>query len=162
MMIPRLALSVRQPWAHALAMGWKPVENRRWRKPNPGLRFRGPVALHASKGMTRDEFESARDFIEDQGFTVPPPAEILRGGIVGVAVITDMVRDHPSPFFFGPVGIVMADARPVDFVPAGGALGFFEWKPMDVSLVPPPAKWMLPTPREEFLAEQLGEQGLLF
>lgn len=147
-LIPDIALSVRQPWALALALGWKPVENRSWRKPNPGLKFRGPIAIHASSGMTRAEYEDAAAFIADMGHTVPPPAELRRGGIVGVATVTDMVTEFDSPWFFGRIGILMADAQPVDFVPVGGRLGFFEWRP----LLPfagkgkpvEPAKWMLP------------------
>ncbi|TIP17040.1 MAG: hypothetical protein E5X90_17425, partial [Mesorhizobium sp.] len=54
--LPTLALSVRQPWAHCLMMGWKPVENRSWRAGNPGLKFRGDFAIHASTGMTREEY----------------------------------------------------------------------------------------------------------
>lgn len=146
--IPSLALSVRQPWTLALALGWKPVENRNWRRPNPGLKFRGPIALHASSGMTRAEYEESAAFIEEMGHTVPPPADLARGGIVGVATVVDIVHEHDSRWFFGPVGIIIADARPVDFIPVAGRLGFFEWRP----LLPfagngkpvTPAKWMLP------------------
>ena len=46
--IPRLAISVRQPWAWAIVHGGKDIENRDWKASNPGLRFRGAVAIHAS------------------------------------------------------------------------------------------------------------------
>ena len=145
--LPRLALSVRQPWAHCLAIGWKPVENRSWRSTNPGLKVRGPFAIHASMGMTRDEYEGCAELCEDLGFSCPAPADLPRGGIVGVATIVDIVSDFDSPWFFGPRGLVVADARPVEFIAVGGRLGFFEWEP----LLPfrrndspePPAKWML-------------------
>jgi hypothetical protein len=45
------AVSVRQPWAWAIARGWKPVENRTRRFPRTLTGV--PVALHAS--LTRDE-----------------------------------------------------------------------------------------------------------
>lgn len=48
------------------------------------------------------------------------------GGIVGVADIVDCVEAHPSPWFFGPYGFVLANARPLPFTPCKGALGFFK------------------------------------
>jgi hypothetical protein len=143
-MLPRLALSVRQPWAYALVHRWKSVENRSWRNPNPGLKYRGEFCIHASKGMTRYEYEDAAEFMQGLGFDVPPPAELQRGGIIGVATIVDVVKEMSSPWFFGPRGLVIENARPVEFQPSSGALGFFAWQPMDPALVPAPARWMLP------------------
>lgn len=160
-MIPRLALSVRQPWAYAVVMGWKPIENRSWRSPNPGLKFRGDFAIHASKGMTRREYEDCAEFCAELGFTVPPPAELLRGGIVGVGSVVDIVKESDSPWFFGPRGLVIADAKPVPFIPSAGALGFFEWKPGPAEDVPPPARWMLPTDGEQHVMHQVDPQGTL-
>lgn len=151
--LPKMALSVRAPWSHALAMGWKDIENRRWRKPNPGLKFRGPVCIHASCHMTREEYEHTRATVQAIGYDIPAAHELRRGGIVGVATIVDIVKDHKSPWFFGPIGLVIADARPVKFVPAAGALGFFQWKEADQDYPPKPAKWMLPTvPQQETFA----------
>ncbi|CDX49161.1 conserved hypothetical protein [Mesorhizobium plurifarium] len=143
-MIPRLALSVRQPWAYAIVMGWKPVENRSWRAPNPALKFRGEFAVHAAQGMTRAEYEDAAHLFRSLGHDCPAPADLPRGGIVGAATVVDIVKEHDSPWFFGPRALVLADERAVDFVPSSGALGFFEWKPMDAADLPKPARWMLP------------------
>lgn len=147
--LPHLALSVRQPWAYALANRWKPVENRSWRAANPGIKFRGDFAIHASSGMTRDEYEDCADLCRSLGFQCPPPADLDRGGIVGVGTIVDIVSEFDSPWFFGPKGLIVANARPVDFIPVGGRLGFFDWrellpfakhgKPIEA------AKWMLPS-----------------
>lgn len=146
--LPRLALSVRQPWAFALAAGWKPVENRSWRRGNPGLNFRGEFAIHASTGMSRDEYDDAAAWFKNCGCTCPPAAELQRGGIIGVGCITDIVTEMDSKWFFGPKGLVIAGARPVDFIPVGGQLGFFDWRkllPFAKTDAPiPPAKWMLP------------------
>lgn len=146
--IPDKALSIRQPWAFAIAMGWKPVENRSWKGSNPDLNFRGPFAIHASQGMTRDEYESAADCFADCGFTCPPAADLQRGGIIGVGRVTDVVTRHDSPWFFGPKALVVADAEPVDFISVGGQLGFFDWRrllPFAKNGKPvEPAKWMLP------------------
>lgn len=55
---PAVALSIRQPWAWLIIHGGKDIENRTW-----PTRFRGRVAVHAGKGMTRDEYEAAMLFI---------------------------------------------------------------------------------------------------
>jgi len=47
------ALSVRQPWAHAILHLGKRVENRDWR----GCNYRGPVLLHASKTLVLRKFD---------------------------------------------------------------------------------------------------------
>lgn len=51
------ALCVRQPWAWLLFNG-KTVENRDWY-----TAYKGPLAIVASKGMTRGEYADAVDFV---------------------------------------------------------------------------------------------------
>ena len=114
------ALSIRQPWAWLIVNGHKDVENRVW-----PTKFRGPVLIHASKGMTRDEYACAHVCAEDQGITLPPFEELERGGIVGRAEITDCVTRSESPWFFGDYGFVMTKSEPVHFTPQKGSLGFF-------------------------------------
>ena len=127
--LPELALSVRQPWTWAILHAGKPVENRNWQPANPNLRFRGRVCLHASAGMTRAEYGEARRFIWSLGISdVPMFEDLRRGGIVGVTTIVDVVRSHESRWFFGPVGLVLEETRPVEFIPVKGALGFFAWR----------------------------------
>jgi hypothetical protein len=126
--LPAFALSVRQPWAWAWAIihAGKDIENRDWRPSNPGLRFRGRVAIHASKGMTRAEFADARDFMRSLGVRFPTH-EIVRGAIIGSVEIVDVVRESDSPWFFGPRGLVLRDPVPCEPIPCSGALGFFRW-----------------------------------
>lgn len=145
--LPDIALSVRQPWAFGLAMGWKGIENRSWRQGNPGLHFRGEFCIHASTGMTRDEYEDAADTFAWCGFQCPPAADLQRGGIIGVGRIAGIITESDSRWFFGPKGLVVVDARPIEFIAVGGQLGFFKWKPLlpfanGTPVVPP--KWMLP------------------
>ena len=142
--LPRLALSVRQPWAWAILYAGKDIENRSWRHPNPGLQFRGQVCLHAAKGLTRAEYDDARQAIAHIGGSCPAAADLQRGGIIGLVDIVDVVKDSNSPWFAGPRGLVLANPQFVPFIPAVGQLGFFEWAPADASIVPAPAKWMLP------------------
>lgn len=142
--IPKLALSVRQPWAWAIIHAGKDVENRSWQAVNHGLRQRGRIAIHASKGMSREEYEDAADFMEKLRVKCPPPADLLRGGIIGSVEVVDVVCTSSSPWFFGPRGIVLRDPEVWTFIPSVGALGYFEWRQADSSVVSPPAKWMLP------------------
>lgn len=148
--LPRLALSVRQPWAWAIIHAGKDIENRDWRHPNPARTFRGPFALHAASGMTRDEYDDAAETICDITRGVAPPArELARGAIIGVVEVVDVVRGNLSdrarlgPWFFGPVGLVLRNPRPITPIPCKGQLGFFEWRPSGGEIAPP-AKWMLP------------------
>lgn len=126
------AISIRQPWATLIVLFGKDIENRCW-----ATRFRGPVLIHAAKGMTYDEWEDAIDFArpmlrqlpEDQ-ITLAEQAlrriALPRGGIIGSAVITDCVTQHASPWFMGEHGFVLAEVKPLPFRPFKGALGFFE------------------------------------
>lgn len=140
--LPKLALSVRQPWAWAIIHGGKDIENRSWQAVNHGLRQRGRIAIHASKGMGRDEYEDARDTIERNGAKCPEAHKLLRGGIIGSVEVVDVVSDSASPWFFGPRGLVLRNPRPCDFIPSIGYLGYFVWSPADASIIPPPAPWM--------------------
>jgi len=123
--LPRQAISIRQPWAWLIVNGWKNIENRMWR-----TSYRGPVLIHAAKGMTQDEYNACRLFMAgfcdpDRDIKLPHPVEFERGGIVGVATILDCVDDHESEWFCGEWGFVMADARPLPFFAFKGALSFF-------------------------------------
>lgn len=131
--LPTMALSIRQPWAWAILHAGKDIENRDW-----PTRFRGAVCIHAAKGMTAAEYDGFIRTIHQVsltrpfpiGATVPHRATFLRGGIIGVADIVDCVMRSDSPWFFGRYGFVLQNARPVDFIPAKGALGFFDWRKM--------------------------------
>jgi hypothetical protein len=141
---PELALSVRQPWAWAIIHAGKALENRSV----AAVRYmtgRGRIAIHASKGMTREEYEEARDFMLGLGVTCQPPADLLRGGIIGSVEVTGVVSKSESPWFFGPRALVLADPQSCDFIPSVGQLGYFKWKPADAAIVPLPARWMLPS-----------------
>lgn len=53
--LPELALSVRQPWAHAIIYFDKDIENRTWQAVNHGLKIRGRIAIHAIKSCAPSE-----------------------------------------------------------------------------------------------------------
>lgn len=121
-----LALSIRQPWAWLILNAGKDIENRDW-----PTRVRGPVLIHASKGMTRGEYEDCREalrepYIGRPHVRLPPMNDLARGGIVGSVEIIDCVTHSGSDWFFGRYGFVLRDAKPLPFRPYRGALGFFE------------------------------------
>ena len=138
------ALAVMQPWTWLIAHGYKDIENRDWKPTNPGLRYRGPVLLHASKQIDPD-FEDAQDWPWPD---IERPDDFEFGGIVGEAEIVDCVTASKSPWFFGPYGFVIRNARPLPFRPCRGMLGFFE--PDFTPQAPKPAK-AVPPPRQAAL-----------
>lgn len=140
--LPRVALSLRQPWAWMVVHGGKVIENRRW-----NTRFRGEFLIHAAKGMTRLEYEDAVDFAHDvnRSLVVPPFEDVVRGGIVGRARLVDVIPpcvpedfegglfaevecDHPwhMPEQYG---FVLEGIEALPFQPLKGELGFFKVSP---------------------------------
>lgn len=118
------ALSIRQPWAWLIVHGWKPVENRDW-----STDFRGRFLVHASKGMTHDEYSDALRLVKSirgNADGLPPIDQLPRGGVVGSAELVDCVTAHPSQYFFGRYGFVMRDPLELPFRPYLGQLGFFD------------------------------------
>jgi hypothetical protein len=111
------ALSLRQPWAWLVAAGHKDVENRTW-----ATHYRGEFLIHAAKTFDHEGYERV---LREMCPALPAPAEFERGGIVGVAELVDCVTQHNSPWFWGPYGFVLRDARPLPFHPLRGMLGFF-------------------------------------
>ncbi|MVA17460.1 hypothetical protein GOZ94_00680 [Agrobacterium vitis] len=129
--LPKFALSIRQPWAWCIVNLGKDIENRNW-----PTKFRGPICIHAAKGMTRDEYEDCVATIHEislshpfpQGNVFPDINEMQRGGIVATAEIVDCVDQSSSPWFFGIFGFVLRNVEPVEFIRVRGELGFFEWR----------------------------------
>lgn len=143
-MIPPVALSVRQPWAWAIIHAGKDIENRTDGSVRSGSMsdYVGKrIAIHAAKGMTRDEYEDAFDFMKMMGVDCPAAADLQRGGIIGSVRLKAITRSSNSPWFFGPMGLVVVEPEPCDFVGAKGNLGMFQWEPND-KRPDPAASWM--------------------
>lgn len=107
------ALSIRQPWCHRILHYGKPVENRSRR-----THFRGEILIHAGKQWDANE-------LSERAYDV----EISTGGVVGIMDIVDCVTEMDSPWFTGPYGWVIQNARPLPFILCKGALSFFKPKP---------------------------------
>ncbi|NUP13832.1 MAG: hypothetical protein HOW73_47970 [Polyangiaceae bacterium] len=105
------ALSLWQPWAHAVVHLGKRIENReKWTSCN----VRGPFLIHAALGVgTRRQFHDAAErtldtvdeaagerfrdehlditTIKRQALWLPRPS-LLRGGIIGAAEVVDVIK----------------------------------------------------------------------
>lgn len=122
------ALSIRQPWAWLIVNGWKDVENRTW-----WCGYRGPLLIHASKGMTRNEYADCFWYVD--GLSLPPPVvipafdDLIRGAVVGSVVMVGCVSHSTSPWFEGPYGFELTEPKafaPQEVWPARGSLGIFD------------------------------------
>jgi hypothetical protein len=120
------AISVRQPWAHAIVHLGKDIENRSRRS-----HYRGPLLIHAGLNLTRDALMRGLGWIDDNVGPIwrETPTSLERGGIVGIVDVVDCVEESDSPWFGGPFGLVLANPRPLSFVPYKGQLGMFKVPP---------------------------------
>ncbi len=120
------ALTVRQPWAWVIFTG-KDIENRTW-----ATSYRGPLAIHAGKGMTRAEYASAATWIRHHvGREIPAMETLTRGAVLGTVELLDCVTESDSPWFDGSgYGWQLASPRLLpEPVPATGAQGLWSWEP---------------------------------
>ena len=67
------ALTLTQPWASLVALGFKRVETRSW-----ATRYRGPLAIHAAKGFPA----WARQFAEEERAIGRLPARLPFGAVI--------------------------------------------------------------------------------
>ncbi len=126
------ALSIRQPHAWAISHGHKTVENR-----STNTSHRGEFLIHASKGGTKKEYAEWVKYYAERGVTVPGFDDVERGGIVGGAEIYEVeltletlewswafqhIKKWGIP---GSAFWMLSDARPLEFVPLRGQLGFW-------------------------------------
>jgi hypothetical protein len=113
------ALSIQQPWAHAILNLGKDIENRTWT-----TNIRGRVLIHAGKKIDKDGI----DFIASMNkLSIPIDQEkLLIGGIIGSVEIVDCVQKSASKWFFGRYGFVLKNPIKLPFFPCKGQLGFFD------------------------------------
>jgi hypothetical protein len=108
------ALSIRQPWAHAILHLGKDVENR------PMLtKYRGRILIQASLTTTASERAAARKLLLDSD-------GLARGAIVGDVEIVDCVRNSKSKWAIrGNWHWILRNPRVLAKpIPFKGALGF--------------------------------------
>jgi hypothetical protein len=136
------ALSLTQPWATLVALGEKRVETRSW-----GTNYRGPLAIHAAKGMPL----YARDAILTDPFFgvlvragVKSYTDLPRGMVVAKCELIDVQEilawDDTLAVALGKQERAFGDYTPGRFmwflgdaaalpdpIPARGSLGLWEW-----------------------------------
>lgn len=125
------ALTIRQPFAWLIIHAGKDVENRNWR-----TAYRGLFWIHAGKAQSGLEYDEARRFYEERVIPrldpsssppeLPSMGDLDYGGIIGTARLIDCVEESPSPWFTGPHGFVLRNAKAVPFRPIRGRMGWFE------------------------------------
>lgn len=156
--LPIYALSVRQPWAWAIIHAGKRLENRSGMAITRGGMRPGRICIHASKGMTRDEYEDAADTIAmitaGKNIIVPRPDELIRGGIIGTVTVTGKVKESTDPWFFGPWALTLESPEALAApIPVAGELGYFDWRKntgadWSSKAVDDPLPWMRAWPNE--------------
>ncbi len=167
---PRYALSVRQPWAWAIIYAGKDIENRSAAAIQKGRMICKRIAIHASKGMTRDEYEDGRNYIADVlfrkgiGGSVPRPEELVRGALIGSVSVVGIVKQSDSLWWMGPRGLVLQD--PCAWThphPCVGDLGYFDLEKErhhHRGLIDPPKPWMKAWPEGERAVRERKEKPL--
>ena len=138
--LPRLALSVRQPSAWAIIHGPKIIENRSLGSIRAGRMVPGPICIHAATGMKEDEYRYLHWRFAQHGTICPRPDDLVRGAIIGTVDVVEIITESDSPWFGGEAGLLLENPRPINPIPASGALGYFEWAPGGE--IAPPKPWM--------------------
>ena len=112
------ALSIRQPWAWLIVTGEKGIlKNRIW-----ATRYRGPLLVHVGRSWA-----ILINDVEKQYKLSIPRDELLRGVIVGVVELIDIVTTHGSVWFDGTgYGWVLRNPQPLPFKAMNGSLALFE------------------------------------
>lgn len=130
--LPDVALSIRQPWVKAIMDFEKDIENRDW-----STKFRGTFCVHAAQKFDSIDIQSIREILRMDGrdpdsFPYPKSKDddfFIRGAIVGVVDLVDVVTEHGSPWFFGDYGFVLQNPRKLAVpIPVKGKLSFFKWR----------------------------------
>ena len=115
------ALSIQQPWAHAILHCGKDVENRTWH-----VGHNGPLLIHASKKFDKH----ALPFFERQGIVLPedPRKQLPAGGIVGIVYMTGCMKFLNSPWYEpGCYGWMFEDPHVLPFFAWQGRQGLFDF-----------------------------------
>lgn len=128
-------ITLTQPWASLVATGAKQIETRSW---NTG--YRGPLAIHAAKGIPRSAYEWAFDMagiLTKRGIDWKLEA-LPRGMVLATCRLVDvvpttsvqpsLVEDLFGDFSPGRFAWLLADVQPLAVpILARGSLGLWEW-----------------------------------
>lgn len=144
-------ISILQPWATLIAIGAKKIETRSW-----DTKYRGPLGIHASKKMTREQKElcQAEPFLQ----ALSGIEELPLGAIIGVAnldstfpteefpqtmakrakeygpttmhaLVYGMAENKFGDYTPGRYGWNLMDAKPLThIIEVGGSLGLWDFR----------------------------------
>lgn len=125
-----LCLTLWQPWASAIALGFKTIETRPW-----GVGYRGPLGIHAGKSWDREAARLLPDAAVEHG-------ALRRGALIAVADLADVYRctnqadwdaeisrhQCPSDWFQAPKYFWdLRDIQEIEPVPLRGWQGLWTW-----------------------------------
>jgi hypothetical protein len=138
-----IAISIRQPWAALIVLGFKDIENRTWKPP---ARYLGEtVLIHAGVRPDQDALEFPRQSVKEAATRLAAHCGVLQnfkhmayhfpdafkmGGIVGSAIIHSArlngsislwASQQPGTWHWH---LVAGSTCP--FIPCRGQLGFFK------------------------------------
>ena len=133
------ALTIKQPWASAVAFAGKDIENRSWQTP-----YRGPLAIHAGAAFVKDELYETMRVV--RGDVKRPLIDSINRGrkkyglekiedsldqscFVAIGMIVASVEKSSSPWFGGDEwGWVLTGVIPIEPVRRTGKLGIWDSK----------------------------------
>lgn len=139
-----IAISIRQPWAALIVLGWKDIENRTWALP---ARYKGQrVSIHTGIKPDRAVLEYARQPIREAAAILATasgvdildferrakafPEAFELGGIVGRATLINSTLNGSNSYWANDMDGVwhwqVSAPRPVPFAACKGSLGFFK------------------------------------
>jgi|GEM_PF-431180 ASCH domain. len=119
-------LTLRQPWAWTMFHTTKDIENRNW-----PAKVRGTIAIHAADDQPEGVYERSKAFIEKiacthAGLRIPAEAALPKGAIIGLVDIVECVDSSTSPWWEGPLGFKLVNARKLPKpIPCKGKRRFF-------------------------------------
>lgn len=127
------AITLKHPWAFAVARLGKDVENRRWSPSSSTLAPGDWLAIHGGvvpRGSAREEADDDKNWIGEHvdsridWFTLD---RTITPGIVAACKFGGVVRESDSPWFSGPFGWLLEDviAMP-EPIPCRGNRGLWD------------------------------------
>lgn len=133
-------LTLTQPWATLVAIGAKRIETRSWQ-----TTYRGPLLIHAGKGLAGMSRADLEEIISTEPFTsaleaagITEASQLPRGAIVARCVLVDVERVEKlrvstqerafGNYAPGRFGWLLSDIRALpEPIPAKGALGLWDY-----------------------------------
>ena len=118
------ALTIKPPWAWAIVHAGKDIENRSW-----NTNVRGTIAVHASKTVSRSEYERGVRALRILAPRAKAPLyeTIVRGAIVGLVDVVGEQHTKSKWHDRDSYGFVLANPRALKApIPCTGRLRFWE------------------------------------